>query len=76
MSRELIRVGDILHGYCNGYFGRDSYECKRVEALGSDWIVVRYVNEGTSDAITNFNDWKAAVEWSSSEKGFYSCRCK
>lgn len=22
---KLIGVGDVIHGYCNGYFGRDSY---------------------------------------------------
>jgi hypothetical protein len=27
-----------------GSFGRDSYEDKRVEAIGSDWVVVRYDN--------------------------------
>ena len=34
-------VGQILKGFCNGYFGRDSYGEKRIEAVGPDWIVVR-----------------------------------
>lgn len=34
-------VGNILEGFCNGYFGRDSYGRKRIEAVGPDWIVVR-----------------------------------
>jgi len=36
-----FRVGDILHGFCGGSFGRDSYACRRVEAVGADWIVTR-----------------------------------
>lgn len=36
-----LAVGDVLHGFCGGAFGRDHYECSRVEALGSDWVVVR-----------------------------------
>ncbi len=39
-----IRVGTLLYGYCGGWFGRDSYETKRVEALGADWVVAREVN--------------------------------
>ena len=37
----MLRVGTLLHGYCGGAFGRDSYMLKRVEALGADWIIVR-----------------------------------
>lgn len=36
-----IRVGTLLYGYCGGHFGRDSYERKRVEAIGADWVVAR-----------------------------------
>lgn len=36
----MIRVGTMLHGLCGGAFGR-VYECKRVEALGADWVVAR-----------------------------------
>ena len=41
---DSVRVGSVLHGFTGGYFGRDSYDCKRVEALGADWVVVRYEN--------------------------------
>lgn len=41
-----ILVGTILKGFCNGYFGRDSYDTKRVEAVGVDWVVARVVDEG------------------------------
>jgi hypothetical protein len=36
-----LRVGDVLYGFCGGYFGRDSYNDKRVEAVGADWVVAR-----------------------------------
>lgn len=36
-----FNVGDIIHGFCFGSFGRDSYACRRVEAVGPDWIVTR-----------------------------------
>jgi hypothetical protein len=39
-----LRVGDILYGFCGGYFGRDSYKDKRVEAIGADWVVARSDN--------------------------------
>ena len=34
-------LGQILYGFCNGYFGRDSYGEKRIEGIGVDWIVAR-----------------------------------
>ena len=40
-SDEPLRVGAMLRGYCGGYFGRDSYSDKRVEAVGFDWVVAR-----------------------------------
>lgn len=36
-----LAVGDVLHGYCRGAFGRDHYHCCRIEAVGPDWIVSR-----------------------------------
>ena len=38
---SLLPVGTPLYGYCGGYFGRDSYGLKRIEAVGYDWVVVR-----------------------------------
>ncbi|MFG3051841.1 hypothetical protein ACGFZP_12950 [Kitasatospora sp. NPDC048239] len=38
---QPIAVGDILHGFCGGVFGRDHYTCCTVEALGPDWLVAR-----------------------------------
>lgn len=39
-----LQVGQMLYGYCRGVFGRDSYDDKRIEAVGFDWVVVRAEN--------------------------------
>lgn len=36
-----LAIGVMLYGFCGGFFGRDSYQDKRVEAFGYDWIVAR-----------------------------------
>lgn len=35
-------LGVVLYGFCNGYFGRDSYDDKLIVGIGSDWVVVSY----------------------------------
>ena len=37
-------IGQQLYGYCNGYFGRDSYSDRRIENIGVDYIVTRNTN--------------------------------
>lgn len=37
-----VVVGDVLVGFCAGHFGRDGHGDKTIEAMGKDWIVVRY----------------------------------
>lgn len=44
----MVGIGSKLYGFCEGYFGRDSYNEKIIEAIGRDWVVVRervYVND-------------------------------
>lgn len=41
-----LRVGAVFRGFCHGAFGRDSYDDKRVEAIGHDWVVVREISSG------------------------------
>lgn len=54
--------GNIIHGFAHGAFGRDSYDCRRVEAVGADWIVTRNTNgevelcAGAALAALDFND--------------------
>lgn len=40
----MCEVGELFTGYCEGYFGRESYGEKRVEAFGADWILCREEN--------------------------------
>lgn len=41
-------VGIRIYGYCNGYFGRDSYDDKIIIASGTDWIVAQ-TDEGSHE---------------------------
>jgi hypothetical protein len=41
MTVRPLAVGDVIHGFAHGAFGRDHYHCVRVEAVGPDWIVAR-----------------------------------
>lgn len=42
----MLHVGAILYGFCGGAFGRDSYQNKRVEGIGVDWVVARETDSG------------------------------
>jgi hypothetical protein len=39
--RRPLSPGDVFHGFARGAFGRDHYNCTKVEAVGPDWIVAR-----------------------------------
>jgi hypothetical protein len=41
MNRFVGKVIPWKKGFCNGFFGRDSYAEKVIEAIGSDWVVAR-----------------------------------
>lgn len=49
MSRPLA-VGDVIHWFARGAFGRDHYDCVKIEAAGLDWIVARGAKGGPSFA--------------------------
>lgn len=70
MGQAFIpRVGLLLYGFCNGYFGRDSYETKCIEALGADWVVCRD-DKGQSvfTAFDSTTEMNTCIESWSSEK--------
>ncbi|MFE9850355.1 hypothetical protein ACFYPN_16295 [Streptomyces sp. NPDC005576] len=52
MTARPLAVGDVIHGFAHGAFGRDHYHCVRVEAVGPDWIVAR--NPGEPDWAPSF----------------------
>lgn len=39
-------IGTIIYGFCGGWFGRESYQDKRIEAIGADWVVAREIYSG------------------------------
>lgn len=45
-EKTTFEVGDIIHGFAGGSFGRDSYDCKKVEYIGRDYIVLRVIDYG------------------------------
>ncbi len=47
-QKTVFEIGDEVHGFCGGYFGRDDYYCKKVEARGYDYIVFRYLSGGVT----------------------------
>jgi hypothetical protein len=57
----MICVGLPLYGYCEGYFGRDSYGAKRIEAFGVDWIVAREL-DGVYEGQPFFAEFKTHEE--------------
>jgi hypothetical protein len=40
-----LAVGQVLYGHCGGLFD-ESFEDKRIEAIGVDWIVAREMESG------------------------------
>jgi hypothetical protein len=55
-----LRVGDVLYGFCGGRFGHDSYDDKRVEAIGADWVVAR---EDSGQAVFHHGDPELLTEY-------------
>ena len=49
-------VGQLIYGFCAGFFGRDSYNTKRIEAVGVDWIVARELKENAKPEFAQFDN--------------------
>lgn len=64
-------VGIKLYGFCNGFFGRDSYSNKIIIASGESWIVTKNEDEevefaefGVDDSIEELlKDWMVEDEY-------------
>jgi len=50
-----MNIGKVIYGFCNGYFGRDDYETKRIEAEGADWIVARPLDDPATPRFAHFD---------------------
>jgi len=59
-SRDSIKPGMILYGYCEGRFGRDSYGEKKVLEVHEDHVVV--MEDGHVLTSFTINDWTSLVE--------------
>lgn len=55
-----LNIGDVIHGFAHGAFGRDHYDCVRIEAVGPDWIVARDPNN--RDAGPSFTSGRRSLE--------------
>ena len=42
---ELFKIGDVIHGYCNGFFGRDDYQSKICVMVTSQYAVFEYLED-------------------------------
>lgn len=65
-------VGIKIYGFCNGFFGRDSYDDKIVIASGEDWVVGKTVREGINE-FAQFDDPEEMEDligrWTEEEEG-------
>ena len=58
----MLRVGQLLRGFCDGHFGGDSYLDKRIEGIGADWIVAREIGCGGYPVFASGDDIEELVE--------------
>jgi hypothetical protein len=72
---DEFRVGTEVHGFANGIFGRDSYGCRRIEAMGADWVVTRMLD---SPREPEFVSGSASLHWlkDAIEKPSETCMCE
>jgi len=67
----------IIHGFCNGFFGRDDYNCKYISEIGPNWIIAKDLTTGIP-SVAHFRDgWQSNMyelikEWS---EDFHYCHC-
>lgn len=54
-------VGKELIGFCEGYFGRDSYEDKVIIMNGLNWVVA--ISEEGYPEVATFEDKQELEEW-------------
>ena len=47
---QLFSVGDVLYGYCGGFFGRDDYDRKICVMVRPKYAVFEYTGDGLGEA--------------------------
>lgn len=69
MPDQPLAVGELLHGFCGGLFGRDHYTCSNIEAIGPDWVLVRHRDGGGvhiavgSDVERRLREFREPPDW-------------
>jgi len=67
----MSNIGRIIYGYCDGYFGRDSYHEKIIIGEGYNWIVVKDWN-GVDFACLPADEKQELInEWSVEKESDY-----
>ncbi len=60
----MNNIGRVVYGFCNGFFGRNSYSDKRIEAEGVNWIVARDMyDENACPEFADFNNEEEKNEY-------------
>lgn len=66
---QLFNCGDIIYGFCNGYFGSDNYETKRCVMIYTKYAVFEY--EDHTAIVLNFDTRltkEVVEEWKNKEE--------
>lgn len=71
----MSNIGEVVNGYCGGYFGKFDWSTKEIIAEGKKWILCRYTdgeNEyGEEVILANFDSEeekdRLIEEWCSSD---------
>ena len=52
---KLFNIGDKIYGYCNGFFGRDSYSDKKCVFVSENYAV--FEDEDGVGHVLNMNEY-------------------
>lgn len=58
--KDYFNEGDIIKGFCNGYFGRDDYNNKEVISVHKDRVIFKYCDETN---LKNELEWFEITEY-------------
>lgn len=58
----LIKVGDVLYGFCNGAFGRDDYDTKICVKSNQYYSIFVYKRDPQRAVVLNYKDYPWITE--------------
>jgi hypothetical protein len=58
MTKERFDVGDMIYGFCNGYFGRDDYSSKICIFSTDNFALFVYLENPNTAVVLNYNEFK------------------